>query len=208
MAIGRFASWIGRRNRITKSRGDVQVIIDPPNELSPQEVVNWANGNGELNLRLDNGWFTVYYPWLKVNVGGKLETVPPSVLVASQWAYNDSVANCWFAPAGYGNDGSGRGRGYLAQATDVVVELSKEDRDTLYGAGNVVNPIAKFIGKGIILFGNKTTKRTKFGEAESMMSSLNVRRLCNYIRKMVISKSFNELFNPNDRFTWNNKSDN
>lgn len=200
------ADVIAALEKLTRYRGDVQVIIDPPNNLSVEEVISWSNGTGILSKELDNEWFATYYPWVKYRIKDKVVEVPPSVLVVAQWVKSDSIHNCWIAPAGYGNAANStasKGRGYLDLAVDTVVELSKVDRDNLYGNYNVINPIAKFVGKGVVLFGNKTTRRTKFEEAESAFCSLNVRRLANYIRKFVIELSLTELFNPNDPFTWN-----
>lgn len=199
-------------DKLTRQRGDVMCIIDPPRGLTPQGVIDWSNATGDnaLGTKLDNQWITTYYPWVQIydhNIRS-YTYVPPSVVVAAQWAYSDRTANCWFVPAGIDNEsgGGGRGRGYIEAATGVEYQLTREQRDMLYGTHegvtNVINPINFFLTQGIVLWGNKTTLRHRADEAESLFSSLHIRRLCNYIRKFTINISRTELFNPNDKYTW------
>lgn len=186
-------------------RGDCMAIIDPPKDLNPQEVVAWSNGIGVDETetpKLDNEFFATYYPWVQVRspISSSSIWCPPSVVVASQWCFSDSKSEQWFAPAGYGS----AQRGVLDSVSDIAYELSKEDRDLIYSNtdDNVINPIAKFIGKGCVLWGNKTTKRTPDFAQNSCTTALNVRRLLNYIRKVVTNVSLNTLFEPNEKTSW------
>lgn len=183
-------------------RGDIMFVPDYPRGLTPDQVIDFFNGEGEYSDRtkVDNAWFAAYYGgWIHVHYRNKSITVPPSVIIPMQWGYNDHETHCWFAPAGFDND-TGYGRGVILNAIGIEYEPQKEERDKLYENG--INPITRFVGKGVVLFGNKTLKRTGFFEDESLMTALNVRRLCNYIRKLVVRLSYTELFNPNDTFTW------
>lgn len=190
-------------NNITIARGDCMAIVDVPQGLTPALAKEWVDGTGTYsgtNDKLDNEFLAVYFPWvykLDRRTGANV-LLPNSCFVASQYAFNDAKANPWYAPAGLDND-----RGVLKRAVNVQYELTKEERDLLYGEASVINPIVIFKDKGVVLFGNKTTRRGGINDANSAKSSINVRRLCNYIKKFVISISLTELFNPNDRFTWN-----
>lgn len=183
-------------------RGDFQYIPDPPNGLSPREMKDWADAKGMFasRMKFESPNFVLYYPWiLDYDLKTREEFYTPvSGWVAAQYAYNDSVAGSWFAPAGLQDSP----RGLLRGARGLAYQLSKEERDMLY-SDTVVNSIVQFQGKGIALWGNKTAKRTELNENESAMTSINVRRLCNYIRKIIIDVSLTEIFNQNDETTWN-----
>lgn len=188
---------------VIEYRGDFMYIADYPRGLSPTQVTDFFEGMGEFSDRklVDNQWFCTYYDgWLNMYYNKNVITVPPSVYASAQWAHSDSTSQTWFAPAGFDNNNS-YGRGVMESAVSTEYGASKEERDHIYV--HSINPVTKFVGKGITLFGNKTMLRTGFYEEESLMTSLNVRRLCNYIRKVVINVSYTELFNPNDEFTWN-----
>ena len=184
-------------------RGDVMYIPDCPKGMSPKMVIDWANetiGGDTWRYKFNSSQIALYYPWVyDTNPYTKERFLtPPSGWVASKFVYTDKYAGQWFAPAGLQTDYA---RGKLEDAVDVEYEMSKEERDALYDEANV-NPIAKFYAKGIALWGNRTTLRTPLYRAPSVYTSINVRRMVNYIRKVIISISLTELFNPNDVTTW------
>lgn len=69
-----------------------------------------------------------------------------------------------------------------------------EERDTMYGNRNCVNPIIQFADvQGFVVFGQKTLQRTP-----TALDRVNVRRLMFYIEKAIRSASRGLLFDPND----------
>ena len=123
---------------------------------------------------------------------------PPSVVATAVMVNSDSISGgCYVAAAGFSE-----GRGVVPHAIECEYELTKDQRDAWLGNGNVLNPIAHFKGLGIAVFGNKTTKRTPEYADESVFCSMNIRRMANYVRQLVIQVSMTELFNPNDSLTW------
>ena len=121
---------------------------------------------------LDSSYSAVYYPWVKVKDLGSSKDilVPPSVVVAEAYAYNDRVAAEWFAPAGLN-------RGILG-VVDTRVRLSKPDRDALYQAR--INPIAKFPNTGVVIWGQKTLQ-----VRDTALNRINVRRLLIALRNYI-----------------------
>lgn len=176
-------------------RGDCFAIIDPPRNLTVQEVVNWHNGAGRwLNENsLNSSFAALYYPWIQISdeFSESLQWVPPSVRIVSVFAYNDRVAEVWNAPAGLN-----RGRLFKVQKTER--QLNVADRDLLYATGtNAVNPICDFVGDGIVVYGQKTLQRKP-----SALDRVNVMRLIIYVTKILATATKYLLFEPNDRLTW------
>lgn len=174
---------------LAETRQDTLAFIDPPMGLNAQEMVDWHNGQGNgrtaaLNSSYAatyNSWLEQYDPYNDINI-----YVPPSVFVLAQMAYNDSVADPWFATAGLT-------RGRLLNALDVLSPTELGDRELLYGQGNRVNPIPKFRQEGIVLWGNRTTYRQ-----ESALKEITVRRLLNYAKVAIGLAAKVILFEPND----------
>ena len=83
---------------------------------------------------MNTSYAALYYPWVKItdSVNKKDVFIPPSGLVAAQYAYNDQVSDVFYAPAG-------RTRGTLNTALATEKLLSQGDRDLLYQ--NQINPI-------------------------------------------------------------------
>ena len=104
--------------------------------------------------------------------------------------FTDEVSDPWFAPAGLR-------RGRLTNPTDVEVQLNQGDRDALYGPGNIVNPITKFLQDGIVIYGQRTAQR-----ASTALDRINVRRLMIYLRRLVLQAARRFVFEPNDPITW------
>jgi phage tail sheath protein FI len=73
--------------------------------------------------------------------------------------------------------------------------LNQGDRDALYT--NNINPVVNFTPEGITIFGQKTAQR-----AATALDRINVRRLMIYLRKVLLLTGRQDLFEPNDAFTW------
>jgi phage tail sheath protein FI len=116
----------------------------------------------------------------------------PAIYAARQMCYTDSVAETWFAPAGFT-------RGRLTKPNDVEIVLNQGDRDSLYSGGNAINPIVEFPQQGITIFGQRTAQRNP-----SALDRVNVRRLLILLRKTLLASTQRFTFEPNDVITWQN----
>jgi phage tail sheath protein FI len=107
-------------------------------------------------------------------------------------ARNDKTASQWIAPAGVTN-------GFLSRALSVEYSASLEERDELYSITkkNNVNPIIEILGRGVVIWGQKTTQR-----ALTSLNRVNVVRMVGYVRKKVKQIAMDLVFAPNDSTTW------
>jgi len=176
---------------LAESSKNFFALVAPPYGLNEvQDAVNWINGQGARTAALNNSYAAVYWPWVQVfnPFAGKEEWYDPSIFAARQCVFTDSVAEPWFAPAGFR-------RGRLTKPTDTEVNVNQGDRDALYV--NNVNPISNEPQTGITVFGQKTTQRLP-----TALDRVNVRRLMIYIRKVLLELGKPFQFEPNDQFTW------
>lgn len=193
---------------LARERGDVMYIPDIPFGTNPNTALAFSNAvdSDSSQTKFNNAEVCMFGPWVKVTDVSRKEDVwmPPSVIAARVFTQSDNKAGgCWFAAAGFGSaETDGKGRGVVPRAVACEYILTKEDRDSWLGSGNVLNPIVKFKGLGIALFGNRTTLRTEEYEDESFYTSINIRRMANYIKRIIIKISLKRLFDPNDPLTW------
>lgn len=184
---------------VSNERKDCEYIPDIPNGLTAQEAADWVNGTGGFsdNEKIDTSFVGVYYPWVNVydDVWKKDIVIPASVAACTQFAYTDSSSAAWLAVAGFSGN-----RGVIERATGTVLELTKADRDLLYQSG--INPVVKFEGMGVVIFGNKTMLRATLEDEDPVYMYMNNRRVSNYIRKILIRAALKILFDPNDSQTW------
>ena len=183
---GNFTNQISTIISNTKDRGDNIFILDGVafNKSVSDAVSAAATRN--------TSYAASYWPWVQVvDPGtGNLIWVPASTVIAGVYAYNDSVAEPWFAPAGIN-------RGGLSQVVRAEKKLSQSDRDTLYTGK--VNPIATFPGTGVVVYGQKTLQ-TK----ASALDRVNVRRLLIALKSYISQVSNNLVFEQNSIATRNN----
>ena len=143
----------------TENRGDSVYVMDLGNyAASASQVIATAND-------IDSSYGAAYYPWVQTldPATNQYVNVPASVMIPGVYAYNDKVAEPWFAPAGIN-------RGGLSTVIRAASKLSQGVRDSLYTGK--VNPLATFPGQGVVVYGNKTLQ-TK----ASALDRINVRRL-------------------------------
>ena len=109
----------------------------------------------------DSNYVATYYPWVKILDTDKNKEVwvTPSVVIPGVIAFNDSVAESWFAPAGLN-------RGGLTNVTQAKTRLTRAERDDLYEGR--VNPIASFPGQGVTVLDRKHYKLNHRHWIESM----------------------------------------
>jgi hypothetical protein len=170
----------------TQNRGDSIFVLD----LVPYNVNTISSVTAQSNSR-NTSYAASYWPWLQTidPDSGQRVWVPASTMVAGVYAFNDSVSEPWFAPAGIN-------RGGLSTVIRAAQKLSQTQRDTLYS--NKVNPIATFPGTGVVVYGQKTLQ-TK----ASALDRVNVRRLLISLKSYISQVANNLVFEQNSIATRN-----
>lgn len=178
-------------------------IIDTPCNLSPEQTATWALGSD----RVRGTNLAYYYPWGVVsNLDGRNVLAAPSGIALRTIAYSDQQSYVWIAPAGV-NRGqvSGVARvgyvtGTLGSATRFIeASLNDGQRDNLYDYDKNINPIVFFPGRGIIVWGQKTS-----AVGASALDRINVVRLLCYLRRVLRRGALPFVFEPNDQITRDN----
>ncbi len=182
---------------ICEARGDMLGIVDPPDELSVQEVVSWHNGTltGDseyLEAAVNTSYAALYYPYLEVfDAFSNTDLfIPPSGHSAAVMARTDLARDPWFAPAGLQ-------RGRLLDVLDTRTHLTQGDRDFMYSGGNAVNPIVNFVQDGVVIWGQRTLQR-----APTALDRINVRRMLIVAKKAIATAARFVVFEPNDPITY------
>lgn len=177
---------------IAESRHDCNFPFDGEEDFTPQQILNWSNGVGKLHEAYNSSFGALYYPWIKIyDEFTKQEIFQPTAgFVAAQYVINDTKGDVYEAPAGLE-------RGVIPGAISLKYECNKVTRDLLYGNRNIVNPIAKFINHGIVIWGQKTCQRTP-----SVFDRVNNRRLANYLMSTIVESTMNLVFEGNHSITW------
>ena len=180
-----YASQISTIITNTQNRGDNIFILDPVKYNSTvSTVVSQAASR-------NTSYAAEYWPWCQIidPETGNIVWVPASTVIAGVYAYNDSVSEPWFAPAGIN-------RGGLSQVVRVEQKLSQASRDTLYTGK--VNPIATFPGTGVVVYGQKTLQTRA-----SALDRVNVRRLLIALKSYISQVANNLVFEQNTIATRN-----
>lgn len=166
-----------------QERGDAIAIIDlVPYNATISTVTSTVSS-------YNTPYIATYWPWLKTidpNTGNQV-WVPASTMIPSVYAFNDSVAAPWFAPAGIN-------RGILPTVIQAERILTQGNRDTLYQSN--VNPIATLPGAGIVVFGQKTLQKKR-----SALDRVNVRRLLIELKNYISQVADTFVFEQNDANT-------
>jgi phage tail sheath protein FI len=169
----------------TQNRGDS--IYVPDLAAFGSTISNVTSQASKLNT----SYAAAYWPWLQVvePSSGEVVWVPASTMIGGVYAFNDSVAEPWFAPAGIN-------RGGLSTVVRAEQRLSQQNRDTLY-AGRV-NPIATFPGTGTVVYGQKTLQAKA-----SALDRVNVRRLLIALKSYISNVALGLVFEQNTAATRN-----
>ena len=196
-APGRFETEIVTKLiEVATNRADAMAIIDPPQGLTYRDAIAYHNGRLEGDhypkAKLNTSYGAFFYPWVQVfdQYSGENVWLPPSGVVLASFAYNDRVAQPWFAAAGLN-------RGMLSSVISLEVTLDEGKRDALYGNGNNINALVNYKQQGFTIWGNKTLQRK-----QSALDRINVRRLMNMVRKAIAATSSYLIFEQNDALTW------
>ena len=170
----------------TQNRGDNLYILDL---VKYGQTVTSVTGQAASR---NTSYAASYWPWVQVidpDTGTQV-WVPASTVMGGVFAYNDSVSDPWFAPAGIN-------RGGLGQVVRPERKLAQSTRDTLYT--NKVNPIASFPGTGVVVYGQKTLQKRA-----SALDRVNVRRLLIEMKSYISQIANNLVFEQNSIATRNN----
>ena len=168
----------------TQTRGDSLFVLDlVPYNTTISTVTSQANSR-------NTSYAASYWPWVQMidPATGKNVWVPASTVMAGVFAFNDTVAEPWFAPAGINRGG--------LQVIRAEQKLPQTSRDTLYT--NKVNPIATFPGTGTVVYGQKTLQTQA-----SALDRVNVRRLLIALKNYISQIANTLVFEQNSTATRN-----
>ena len=172
-------SVIGQAIDLCETRTDCFLVYD---NTALTSTVAQAKTNTEAR---NSSYAAAYYPHVQIQdaTSGTFRFVPPSVVIAGVYHFNDVVGQPWFAPAGLN-------RGGIDSAIQAYRKLTQSNRDDLYDSN--VNPIATFPGQGVTVFGQKTTQKKA-----SALDRVNVRRLLINIKSFISRTSRSLVFEQN-----------
>lgn len=174
-------------DQIASTRMDCIAVLDVPSNMQAtgQSVVNYRN----LDLNLSSSFSALYASDVKIQdpYSNAILFVPPSGYVAAQYAYTDSVAYPWFAPAG-----ATRGK---IRALGLRTKYTSPDRNLL--SQSQVNVIRSIRGISNSVIWDQWTLQAQL----SALSFVNVRRLLISIKLSVEEFLLFKDFDPNDDFT-------
>jgi phage tail sheath protein FI len=171
---------------MVENRGDLFYIMDFSGSTVSDILADVSSRN------VDSPFAATYYSSLilKDRRLNKNVEVPASTVMPAVFAYNDSVAFPWFAPAGFSRGGLARHG--VQRAKD---KLQKSERDKLYD--NRINPIGTFNSSGTVVWGQKTLQ-----VADSARNRINVMRMILKLQKTLSPIALNIVFEPNLATTW------
>jgi len=189
------------KNLSVDIKEEAMVIADAPMTMSPDDVVNWGDTDSQRQRGTNVAY---YYPHsLMSNIDGKTVFGSASGTAIRTITFSDSISEIWFAPAGTrrglvsGVTQVGYITGTLGTPTTFVeATLSEGQRDNLYKYFTNINPIPFLPGRGILVFGQKTSSPDA-----SARDRINVERMLMYIKRQLRKNALAFVFEPNDSVT-------
>jgi hypothetical protein len=171
---------------VVQSRGDSMTILDI---AKYGENILPVTTNA---ITYDTSYAAAYWPWVQTidPDSGRQVWVPAATMIPGVYAFNDSVAEPWFAPAG-------TNRGRMSTVIRAERYLTQGNRDLLYESN--VNSIATFPNTGVVVFGQKTLQKKK-----SALDRVNVRRLLIELKNFISQVADTLVFEQNIVTTRNN----
>lgn len=165
-----------------ENAGDRMAILDAPDGLLPQDVLEWRMNDAGY----DSKFAALYYPWLEVMnpLNNQPLMIPPSGHVAGVWCRTDSTRGVHKAPANEVTLG----------ANKVGFQITQAEQGSLNKVG--INCIRSFPGRGIRIWGARTLS------SDPEWRYINVRRLFNYISESIMEGTQWSVFEPNDVKLW------
>ena len=188
---------------IAADRGDCTAIVDHSEkttaldmEKDKGEIPNSANGKYGAMF---TPWCTFQFPKWDSKENTPLTSMPGSLayLLAFASSVNANNAN-WLAAAG----ASRGGIPYLEAPLVVLSEddVAKYQRTNINNIGISINPITNINPYGVIVWGNRTLNPNASGLIAS--SFLNIRQLCNDIKKTLYIACKSITFEQNSDLLW------
>ena len=188
---------------IAAARGDCTAIIDHSEksvaldmETDSGEIPNSENGKYGAMF---TPWCTFQFPKWDSKKNTPLTSMPGSLayLLAFASSVNANNAN-WLAAAG----ASRGGIPYLKAPLVVLSEdnVAKYQRTSEKNVGVSINPITNINPYGVIVWGNRTLNQNTSGLVAS--SFLNIRQLCNDIKKTLYIACKSITFEQNSDLLW------
>lgn len=179
------------------------VLADTPADMTADQVAQWSL----TSARFSSTNAAYYYPWcLASNVDGTNVLAAPSGTALAVIANSDNTGYVWTPPAGVsrgqivGVSKVGYYSGTPGTATAFIeVNLNQGQRDNLYEYDKNINPIVFFPGRGLLMWGQKTS-----APAASALDRINVIRLVMYLRRALRKGALPFVFEPNDQITRDN----
>ena len=178
---------------VAEVRKDAMVCISPlranvVNNAGSEAtaITTWADTiSRSTYVVADSGWKYQYDKYNDAYV-----YVPLNADIAGCMARNDLNREAWLSPAGFV-------AGRVQNLVRLAFNPNQSERDTLYRAS--VNPVITQVGRGTVLFGDKT-----FTLRNTSTNRLNVRRLFIELQRTIGTAADNVLFDQNDETTRSN----
>lgn len=165
-----------------ENAGDRMAILDPPPDLSPQDVLEWRMETAGHDSKMS----ALYYPWIEVMdpLSKRPLMVPPSGHLAGLWSRVDSTRGVHKAPA---NE-------VVMGANGLGFQVTHAEQGGLNKVG--INCIRSFPGRGIRVWGARTLS------SDPEWRYINVRRLFNFLSESIMTGTQWSVFEPNDETLW------
>lgn len=197
------ATFGGTLISIAADRGDCTAIVDHSEKTT---ALDMENDSGEIPNSADGKYGAMFTPWCTFQFpkwdskkNTPLTSMPGSLayLLAFASSVNANNAN-WLAAAG----ASRGGIPYLKAPLVVLSEdnVAKYQRTNEKNAGVSINPITNINPYGVIVWGNRTLNKNASGLVAS--SFLNIRQLCNDIKKTLYIACKSITFEQNSDLLW------
>lgn len=185
---------------------EVFVLAETPFDKPPSGplgIATWAT----TPARATSYHSSYHYPHgISSNIDGTNIMTSAASTALRVVAYNDSVTDVFWAPAGTSRGvcphlvDIGYVDGVLGGPTTFKSEyLDRGMRDELYEFPKNINPITFIPGRGILVLGQKTTS-----PVISALDRINVSRLVKFIKRQLRKSLYSYLFEPNDKITRDN----
>jgi phage tail sheath protein FI len=164
--------------------GDRMAILDAPDGLLPQEILEWRMNTAGYDSKMA----TLYYPWIEVMdpLTRRPMMMPPSGHIAGVWSRVDSTRGVHKAPA---NE-------VIRGANGLGFQITHAEQGELNRNG--INCIRAFPGRGIRIWGARTLS------SDPEWRYINVRRLFNFVSESIMAGTQWSVFEPNDPRLWSN----
>lgn len=197
------ATFGGTLISIAAARGDCTAIIDHSEKTV---ALDMETDSGEIPNSADGKYGAMFTPWCTFQFpkwdskkNTPLTSMPGSLayLLAFASSVNANNAN-WLAAAG----ASRGGIPYLEAPLVVLSEddVNKYQRTNDNNTGVSINPITNINPYGVIVWGNRTLNKNASGLVAS--SFLNIRQLCNDIKKTLYIACKSITFEQNSDLLW------